>query len=317
MVNDARNFTLATEPGEEGMRLDLFLVRRLPEFTRSVLERFIGNGLVLVNGNRTKSGYRLRKKDCIEVTVPPPEPVELVPEKVEFSILAEDASILVLAKPPGVVVHPAAGHKNGTLVHGLLHHCASLPGLAEGRPGIVHRLDKDTSGVMLAAKTERALKKLTEDFRNRKIRKVYHAILLRSPREDKGRIDADIGRHPVNRKKMAVVRSKGRHAATNWRIVERFGNGMCLAEMEIETGRTHQIRVHMASLGCPVAGDGLYGGKLPPGESLRADRQLLHSSALGFVHPDSGLYLTYTATLWPDMQQVLDVLRRQWDLGRK
>lgn len=311
MVKSTQSFSFTVLPAEEGMRLDLFLVHHLPEFTRSALYKLVRNGSVRLNGSESKVAYRVREGDSIDVMLPEPEPSGLVPEKVEFTILHEDESILVLAKPPGIVVHPAAGHGRGTLAHGLLFHCTSLPGMDEGRPGIVHRLDKNTSGVMLVAKNDNALEKLSEGFRNRKIKKIYHALLLRSPRENKGRIVAEIGRHPLNRKKMTVVKRKGRYAATNWRVIEEFANGMCLAEIDIETGRTHQIRVHMASIGCPVAGDTLYGGKIPEMFGLRVDRQLLHSSMISFVHPDTGDVLTYTSPLWSDMQQILDDLRRK------
>jgi len=310
-VKSRQSFSFNTPSAEAGMRLDLFLAHHLPGFSRSALYKLICNGSVEVNRGKSKAGYRVRAGDCVNVVVPIPASTALIPEKVDFIILHEDESILVLAKPPGVVVHPAAGHNSGTLVHGLLFHCTSLPGIEEERPGIVHRLDKDTSGIMLVAKNDNALKKLTEDFRNRNIKKIYHAILLRCPNENEGRIVATIGRHPVNRKKMAVVRNKGRYAATTWRIIESFHNGMCLAEIGLETGRTHQIRVHMASLGCPVAGDLLYGGKVPDSFGLSVRRQLLHSSVISFIHPDTGQPLSFTAPLWPDMQLNLDSLRRK------
>lgn len=287
----------------------MFLVHHLPNFSRSALYKLIRDGFVPVNGRGCKAGYRVRRGEEVNVLVPPQAPSALVPEKVDFPILHEDESILVLAKPPGMVVHPAAGHHSGTLVHGLLYHCDTLPGIEEERPGIVHRLDKDTSGIMLVAKKDNSLRKLTEDFRDRKIKKTYHAILLRCPREEKGRVVAEIGRHPVNRKKMAVVKNNGRYAATNWHIKEQFDNGMCFVEIGLETGRTHQIRVHMASLGCPVAGDPLYGGRVPEIFGLPVSRQLLHSSTISFIHPDTGKTLMFTAPLWPDIQGVLNLLR--------
>lgn len=311
MVKSTQSFSCAVLPEEAGMRLDLFLVRRLPEHSRSFLYKLFRSGSVLLNGNRPKAGFRVREGDVIDVHLPETEPDGIVPEQVEFALLHEDESILVLSKPPGIVVHPAAGHPSGTLAHGLLFHCTSLPGMDEGRPGIVHRLDKNTSGIMLVAKNDNALKRLAEDFRNRKIKKIYHALLLRSPRENSGRIVTEIGRHPVNRKKMAVVRNKGRYAATNWRVIEAFANGMCMVEIDLETGRTHQIRVHMASIGCPVAGDALYGGKIPETSGLRADRQLLHSSRISFAHPDTGDVLTFSSPLWTDIRDVLDALRRE------
>ena len=255
-----------------------------------------------------KAGYRVRTGEKVSGVLPALEPPELVAQEVEFPVIFEDEHILVLIKPPGLVVHPAAGHREGTLAHGLLHHCSSLPGTDDLRPGIVHRLDKDTSGIMLAAKTEQALQQMTRDFSDRKISKMYHAVLVRSPGEDEGRIVAPIGRHPVKRQKMAICRD-GRYAATGWKIVERFSNGMCLAELSLETGRTHQIRVHMASMGWPVAGDPLYGGRVSGELAALVSRQLLHASALGFHHPVSGRRLQFRAPLWEDMDAVLQQLR--------
>lgn len=308
MASNPQRFFLTVGPAETGLRLDHFLVERLADASRSSLRKLIQDQLVTVAGETRKAGYRLRAGDAVEVSVPPPAPSELIPEPIDFQILHEDDNLLVLVKPPGLVVHPAAGHWEGTLAHGLLHHCASLPGLEQQRPGIVHRLDKDTSGVMLVAKTEAALRRLTEDFHNRAIRKIYHAVLLRCPAEDSGRLVAAIGRHPVQRKKMAI-RTGGRHAATCWRVLERFGNGMGLAELDLETGRTHQIRVHMASLGCPVAGDDLYGGRVPAAYGLTVGRQLLHASTIAFVHPVSREPMEFTAPLWPDILAVIAALR--------
>jgi 23S rRNA pseudouridine1911/1915/1917 synthase len=308
MSNDAQHYSLSVEPAEAGMRLDHFLVQRLEGYSRSALLNLIRDGLVTVAGEPCKASCRLRPGDGIEVVIPPPPPSELIPEQIDFQVLHEDKSLLVLVKPPGLVVHPAAGHWQGTLAHGLLYHCASLPGTEQQRPGIVHRLDKDTSGVMLVAKTDTALRQLTADFQSRNIRKIYHAVLLRCPAENNGRLVAAIGRHPVQRKKMAL-RAGGRHAATCWRVLERYLNGMGLLELDLETGRTHQIRVHMASLGCPVAGDNLYGGRVPPAYGLEAGRQLLHASTIAFPHPVSREPLEFTAPLWPDMMAIVEQLR--------
>jgi len=294
---------------DAGQRLDHFLAGRYPERTRSALSRLIAASHVLVDGSQVKAGHRLRESETVVVVLPPPEPLDLTPEKVEFSVLHEDAHILVVNKPAGLVVHPAGGHRSGTLVHGLLHRCRELPSADAGRPGIVHRLDKDTSGVMLVAKTEIALQALMADFKNRQIHKTYHALLLRCPREDKGRVISPIGRHPVDRKKMAVRPVHGKHAATAWRVLERFANGWGWAEIEIETGRTHQIRVHMASIKSPVAGDTLYGGGVDRHAAARPLRQMLHASTLRFRHPVSGEAFQCTAPLAEDMQQALAALR--------
>ncbi|MDR2550825.1 MAG: RluA family pseudouridine synthase [Desulfobulbus sp.] len=294
---------------DAGLRLDHFLTGRYPEYTRSALNKLIAASLVLVDGSQVKAGYRLRERETVTVVLPAPEPLDLTPEKIEFSVLHEDAHILVINKPPGLVVHPAGGHRSGTLVHGLLHLCRELPAADAGRPGIVHRLDKDTSGVMLVAKTELALRVLMADFKDRKIHKTYHALLLRCPRDNEGRVSSPIGRHPVDRKKMAVRPVHGKHAATNWRVLERFANGWGWAEIEIETGRTHQIRVHMASIKSPVAGDALYGGSVDRRAIIRPLRQMLHASTLRFRHPVNGETLRCTAPLAEDMQQVLTALR--------
>ncbi len=306
-----KNFFFAALPGEAGLRLDLFLVRHLPDYSRSALGKLIRGGSVRVDGRSLKAGYRIGAGERVEVVIPPLAPAGMVPERIDFTVLFEDESLLVLVKPPGLVVHPAAGHSSGTLAHGLLYHCNALPGMDGQRPGIVHRLDKDTSGIMLVAKSDRALRRLTEDFRERRIGKTYHALLLRCPHDLAGRLVTPIGRHPVNRQKMAVRSRGGRCAATRWRVIERFAVGLCLVELILETGRTHQIRVHMASLGSPVAGDHLYGGSVPESKGLSISRQLLHASSIRFNHPETGESLFFTAPLWPDMQMILEQLRRQ------
>ena len=294
---------------QAGVRLDMFLTKQLEEYTRSALGKLIHDGHVLVDGKQLKAGYRVNNGDNITVSIPPRASSELTPEKIEFTILHEDEDLLVLVKPPGLVVHPAVGHRSGTLAHGLLFHCAALPGIEEQRPGIVHRLDKDTSGIMLVAKSDNALRQLTSDFRERNIKKTYHAVLLRCFRDNEGRVVAPIGRHPVKRKKMAIRLNGGRYAATRFRVLERFDLGMCFVELDLETGRTHQIRVHLASLGCPVAGDALYGGRVSDSFGINVSRQLLHASTLSFVHPVNKQSMTFTAPLWPDMELVLDMLR--------
>ena len=298
---------------DAGQRLDRFLAGKLAGFSRSALGKLIRSGAVRVDNRSSKAGYRLRSGNSIEVTIPHQEPVSLVPRRIEFPILYEDEALLVLSKPPGLVVHPACGHTDYTLVHGLLHHCSSLPAGDELRPGIVHRLDMDTSGIMLVAKKEEVLRALSADFKNRKIGKVYHAILVRTPREAEGRIVAPIARHPVHRQKMAVCSQGGRYAATRWQLHETLAQGMGFAKIYLETGRTHQIRVHMASIGCPVAGDKLYGGTLSRRVPVRASRHLLHASELRFTHPLTGQAMMLRAPLWPDMQAILDQLRDSSD----
>ncbi len=294
------------------MRLDHFLVRRLPHQTRSAIGKGIRAGHILVRNTSVKPGYRLKVGDDIQVALPKPQESRLVAEPVQFAVLHEDETLLVISKPPGLVVHPAAGHASGTLANGLIYHCGALPGSETNRPGIVHRLDKDTSGIMLVAKTQQMHRLLSENFKNRLIHKTYHALLLHIPGDMQGRLVAPIGRHPVRRQKMAIRHGSGRYAATCWQVLESFTNGMCFARIIIETGRTHQIRVHMASLGAPVAGDELYGGKLRDSDGVKADRQLLHASTISFLHPETGVQCSFTAPLWPDMAGILDNLQRNY-----
>ncbi|WP_417908815.1 RluA family pseudouridine synthase [Candidatus Electronema sp. PJ] len=299
---------LQIEAQDAGLRLDHYLVRLLPEQSRSSLDRLIRSSLLLINDRLVKPGYKLRLGDTIsiELSVEPSKEEKPQPQPVDFHILFEDEHLAVISKPPGLVVHPAVGHADGTLVNGLLYRYKELSSGEGDRPGLVHRLDRDTSGIMLIARTEAMHRLLSAAFKERQIRKTYHALLLRSPAAVAGRIDLPIGRHPVNRQKMAVRQRDGRPAVTNWRILEQFRNGCCFAEIGIETGRTHQIRVHMSSLGVPVLGDALYGGK---SQIVRADRQLLHASELIFTHPATGQSCRFLAPLWPDMVEVLTQLR--------
>lgn len=302
------------QPTEKGMRLDHYLVRHISDQSRSGLGKCIRSGHILVNNTQVKPGYRLSAGDDILVKLPVAVESGIVAQPVYFKVLYEDESLLVISKPPGLVVHPAAGHADSTLVNGLLHRYGDLPGLEKNRPGIVHRLDKDTSGIMLVARTEKVQRQLAEAFKNRKVHKTYHALLLHCPRDVVGRIVEPIGRHPVNRKKMAIRHGNGRYAATRWHILETFATGMCFAEIIIETGRTHQIRVHMSSLGAPVAGDVLYGGRIADSAEVRVDRQFLHASTISFIHPETGQERTFTAPLWQDMELVLEYLRREYTL---
>ena len=294
---------------ESGWRLDHFLQSRFPEQSRSAFQKLIQRSSVRVNGVvALKAGLVVREGDEVAYTPPPPEQRGLVPEPVQFDILFEDEHLAAINKPPGLVVHPGPGNRSGTLAHGLLYHYRELPVTDDRRAGLAHRLDKDTSGILLVAKNAAALRALATAFEERRVDKVYQAILLRGPAADQGRIEAPIGRHKGNWLKRAV-REDGRYEASNWRIVERFANGWALAEIGIETGRTHQIRVHMASLHCPVAGDALYGGAVPAGCSIAAPRQMLHAARLRFPHPATGEMMELAAPLWPDMAGILEQLR--------
>jgi len=306
----AGDFSLTVSAG--GQRLDLYLADQLKNrgLTRSRLQQLIRDGFVLVNGVRQKAGHSVQAGDICVVALPFPSPSELIAEPVDFACLYEDEDILVLAKPPGVVVHPACGHESSTLVHGLLHHCRHLSGInGELRPGIVHRLDKDTSGVMVVAKSDTAHRSLVDQFKGREVTKVYQALVQGIPSGKTGRITLPIGRHPVQRKKMAV-REDGRAAVSNWRVLETFPQGFAFLEIRLETGRTHQIRVHMAAMGHPVAGDAVYGRRNSLSAGLGIDRQCLHALTLAFSHPRTGDFLEFTAPLWPDMQHTLFLLRQ-------
>ena len=296
------------EAFEAGWRLDHFLTARHPGRSRSFFLKLAQQGQIRVNGlPALKAGQRLRPGDTVEFTLPAPEPTHLTPEQVDFPILFEDEDLVLLNKPPGLVVHPGSGHRTGTVAAGLLHLYPHLPGKEEGRAGLAHRLDKDTSGILLAAKNEPCLRALMTAFQERRVEKRYLAILLRAPQSESGRLVAPLGRHPAARQKM-VIREDGRFAATTWRVAEHFANGWCLADIGLETGRTHQIRVHMASLRCPVAGDEVYGGAVS-GDPLIVPRQMLHAHSLRFVHPTSGAPVFCTAPLWPDMEALLAALR--------
>jgi len=312
-LGQGETLKFAVPDDREGQRLDRFLVEKLPDLSRSRISNLIRSGFVLVSDTSSKAACRLKNGDIIKVTLPPPEPLKIRPAKVDFSILYEDEHLLVIAKPPGIVVHPGCGHKDGTLVHGLLDHCENLSGISGvERPGIVHRLDKDTSGVMVVAKDDRSHHGLVELFKSRQVKKVYHAIIAGRPGIRKGCVSQPIGRHRSNRRKMAVLEHGGREAVTCWTVLEELPHNLTYIEVKPETGRTHQIRVHMAFLGHPVAGDELYGGKqlnvLPPNCTVK--RQCLHAYSLSFRHPVSGKPMEYVSPVWPDMLETLENIRQ-------
>jgi len=297
-------------PAEKaGQRLDIFLADMVPALSRSRVNSLIRAGSIVVNGKSSKAGHRLKSDEQIEVTIPPPQPMDIVPEKVDFAVIFEDEDLIVIAKPPGIVVHPACGHQKGTLVHGLVAHCDNLSGISgTERPGIVHRLDKDTSGVMVIAKNDRTHHALIELFKTRKVTKVYHAIVDGCPAQQQGRISRPIGRHRSNRKKMAVLDHGGREAVTGWKILKKLPHTMTYLEVRPETGRTHQIRVHMAYLGHPIAGDTLYGRTGDKYCKLKINRQCLHAYSLSFRHPTSGAEQQFIFPDWPDMAETLEML---------
>jgi 23S rRNA pseudouridine1911/1915/1917 synthase len=299
---------------DEGLRLDVFLRNANPALTRSHLKRLIDRRNVKLNAVIPKAGARLKAGDRIELQIPPPAPMRALPEPVPLTIVFEDESILVVNKPPGLVVHPAAGNYSGTLVNGLLYHCRSLSNPGNPfRPGIVHRLDKNTSGVMVVAKSDRAHHHLAAQFKDHTISRMYLALVLGSPRADQGTISSLIGRHPQDRKKMSSHPRRGRQAVTHWEVITRYAS-FALLRIRLETGRTHQIRVHLASIHHPVVGDPDYGGRkslasLPKTEATRffasVKRQLLHAATLGFIHPLQDTHLEFSAPPPDDFQTAL------------
>ncbi|WP_269622267.1 RluA family pseudouridine synthase [Prochlorococcus marinus] len=292
------------------MRLDRWLVSKRPDESRARVQKFIENGLVLVNGKEGKAKTPLREGDEVQLWQPPPEPLPyLKPQKMDLNILFEDEHIIVINKPAGLTVHPAPGNKDGTLVNGLLHHCSDLPGInGKLRPGIVHRLDKDTTGCIVVAKSQEALVKLQVQIQKRIASRKYMAIVHGVPKGDKGSIIGDIGRHPVDRKRYAVVSNDtGRYACTHWELIERLGD-YSLLTFQLDTGRTHQIRVHSAHIGHPILGDPTYSRckKLP----TNVKSQVLHARHLGLKHPIKNNEMLFEAPLPHTFEKILTILRK-------
>lgn len=291
-----------------GRRLDQYLSECEPELTRSYLQKLIRDGSVLLEGRPAKAGVKLSQGMKIELTLPEAKELEILPEDLPLDILYEDRDVILVNKPKGMVVHPSAGHHTGTLVNALLFHCQGELSGINGilRPGIVHRIDRDTTGVLIACKNDRAHNALAGQLKEHTITRRYRALVCGNLKEDEGTVDAPIGRHPVERKKMAVVRSGGKQAVTHYRVLERFG-AYTYIECRLETGRTHQIRVHMASIGHPLLGDEVYGrGKNP----FHLEGQTLHAMVLGFVHPSTGEYMEFEAPLPEYFEELLRKLRR-------
>jgi len=302
------------EAGEAGMRLDRLLAARLPELSRARLQQLIAEGAVRVGGAAAKASLRPRAGAEIEVRVPEPRPAELLPEDLRLPVLYQDDDLVVIDKPAGLAVHPGAGIASGTVVHGLLHQVRGLAGIGgELRPGIVHRLDKETSGCLAVAKTEAALRGLQAEFKSRRVEKRYLAIVHGSP-ADSGEFDTLHGRHPADRKRFSSKVREGRRAVTRWRVLGR-GSGASLVQVELLTGRTHQIRAHFADAGFPLLADALYGGRkrearLQPDAPLRRasaaiGRQALHAAVLGFQHPRTGAPVRCEAPLPRDFRAAL------------
>ena len=302
-------------------RLDLFLSLHSTDLSRSRIQALIKSGNIKVNDQLSKPGRKLRPGDHISLSIPPPSTIALEPETVEFEIIYEDSSLIVLNKPPGVVVHPAPGHATGTLVHGLLKHCGNLSGIGgELRPGIVHRLDKDTSGVMVVAKNDHAHHSLAGQFSSGAVTKQYIALVHGPIKKNEGQIDLPIGRNPRKRKEMTVIIPRGRKSLTLWKKLEDFQSGFSLLSISLKTGRTHQIRVHFSHIGHPVMGDTVYGyskkwqKNYPLSKNAilpSINRQMLHAKTLGFTHPKQNRYLEFTAPLPDDIEKIIEYLNKK------
>lgn len=298
-------FDILTKAEEE--RVDKYLALQMPERTRSFFQKLIKEGLVTVNGNVVKANHRLSAGDRLCVSVPEAKEPDILPEDIPLSVLYEDEDILVVNKPKGMVVHPAPGHYSGTLVNAVLFHCKDQLSGINGvmRPGIVHRIDMDTTGSLLVCKNDLAHQRVAAQLKEHSITRKYHAIVHGNLKEESGTISAPIGRHPVDRKKMSTHATSAKNAVTHYQVLEHFEN-YSYVECTLETGRTHQIRVHMSSIGHPVLGDVLYGPAKCP---FKLQGQTLHAKILGITHPSSGKYMEFDAPLPEYFQELLEKLR--------
>ncbi len=294
---------------QSGERIDAALARLAPTLSRSAAQRLLADGAVLLNGRAAGKNARVCAGDTLEFTLPEPKVISAQPEDIPLDVRYEDEDVIVINKPKGLVVHPAAGHWDGTLVNALLHHCAgSLSGIGgELRPGIVHRIDKDTSGLLIVAKNDFAHQALSAQLKDHTLARTYECIVCGNIREDSGTIDAPIGRSPADRKKMCVTKVGGREAVTHWEVIARY-SGYTHLRCRLETGRTHQIRVHLAWRSHPIVGDTVYGRKKP---ELGLDSQCLHARELTFVHPRSGEAVTVSCPLPDWFQDVLEKLKNK------
>ncbi|MCB2146405.1 MAG: RluA family pseudouridine synthase [Deltaproteobacteria bacterium] len=320
MSNPPSSFSFCVGQAQAGGRLDSLVATEIDCCSRSFAATLIRQGCITVDGSVKKPAYPVKPGETVSGKVPTPEVSSFLPENLPLHILYEDAELLVVNKQPGMVVHPAPGHSRGTLVNALMYHCPNLTGISGSlRPGIVHRLDKDTSGVLVVAKNTRAMHHLAAQFKSREVRKKYLALVYGVPGKDAGSLDSPIGRHPEDRKKMSTTTHTPRSALTKWRTLEKFP-GASLLELDIRTGRTHQIRVHCKTMGHPVIGDPVYGNRgdkrrlasISPELSqaiMALDRQMLHAWQLSFTHPVTGERMTAEATMPSDMAGVIDRFR--------
>lgn len=295
------------ETGDINKRLDLFLNDELEDMSRSALQTLIKNGNVRVNGKDVNKNYKLSLNDIIEVEIPEAQALDIVPQDIPLDILFEDDDLIVLNKPQGMVVHPAPGHYTDTLVNALMHHCGDNLSGINGvlRPGIVHRIDKDTSGVLVIAKSDLAHKHLSAQLEEHSMKRIYNAIVYNNFKEDSGTVETQLIRNPNDRKKIAVTKKGGRHAVTHYKVIERMGR-FNLLELQLETGRTHQIRVHMAHIGHPLLGDEVYGPRKSP---FNLEGQVLHAKVLGFIHPRTNEYMEFETELPRYFEKLIEKLK--------
>lgn len=289
-------------------RLDQFITKQLQSLSRSSIQKMIKNGLITVNDKQVKSGYKLCVGDNIQLIIEEPKEVDILPEDINLDIIYEDQDIIVINKPKDMVVHPAPGHYTGTVVNGLLYHCKNtLSGInGELRPGIVHRIDKNTTGVIVACKNDNAHRFIAEQLAEHSITRTYHAIVLNNLKQVSGTVEGDIGRHPIERKKMAMNVKNGKHAVTHYKVLDELNKKYNYISCNLETGRTHQIRVHMASIGHPILGDDIYG---PQKNIFNLCGQTLHAKNLGFIHPTTKQYIEFEAPLPQYFVKLLELLQ--------
>ena len=308
-MEQQERYTFLIDKETQSTRIDSVLSLLLSETSRSFIQKLIEGGNLTVNGQQfTSKKYKVSEGDVVEITVPEPEKLVIEAENIPLDIVYEDDDVLVVNKPRGMVVHPAAGNYNGTLVNAVMYHCRDRLSSINGviRPGIVHRIDKDTSGLLMIAKNNRAHESLSRQLAEHTITRKYTALVYNNFNEDEGTVDAPLGRDPKNRLRRAVVSENSKRAVTHWRVLERFGK-YTLIEAQLETGRTHQIRVHMAYINHPLVGDLLYG---PKKQTIFQDGQLLHAGVLGFIHPSTGQYMEFSRPIPEEFQQVIEKIRR-------
>lgn len=296
MVDETVTFLVSIE--DNSTRIDKYIAKMQPELTRSYIQKLIKDSMVFVNGNIVKANYKVSKQDTITMILPPPEPLNILAENIPLDILYEDSDVIVINKGKGMVVHPAAGHYTGTIVNALLYHCKDELSGINGvmRPGIVHRIDMNTTGVIVVCKNDVSHTFIAEQLKEHSITRKYRAIVYNHFSCESGMINQPIGRHPIDRKKMAINLKNGKHAITHYMVLEHLKQNFSYIECQLETGRTHQIRVHMASIGHPLLGDSIYG---PDRSKWNLEGQVLHAQVLGFIHPSTKEYMEFEAPI-PD-----------------